>query len=203
MIFKRQIALNPITIIFAICLFLAGCGKKEQMPVTIEIAPDGRFLVDSKAMGTSDLKKHLIDVMRERGSDLRIIFVANKKTFFSVIEPIVLSAAKVRAWWFIFKQSDGLICEECVPNLVIGDGPPKLDLNMEIKDDIFFLDGKECTIADLKKLFAEKPKNKWGYFVFISCSGKTTFGRFCELLEFCRKYQYVSLNLNVMDKLYP
>jgi hypothetical protein len=71
----------------------------------------------------------------------------------------------------------------------MGDGPPKVELNVDIGNDVVLLNKKKCSIADLKKLFETKPDKKWGYAIRVSCSKKKNLWRIFGIFEFLSKIQ--------------
>ena len=189
--------MKAIISIIIICIFTIGCGEKAYKPVIITINKDGTFLVDSKPKNIPHLKKYLIDIMAEKGNDLKVLFVADEEILFTVVEPVILASAETNAYLLNFKILGSQKIERCEING--GCRPPTTELSAEIKDNVIYIDNIKKSISEVKELFTSKPNKASYYLVFISCSGKTTFGTFYRFIELCNQSEYACVVLNLIN----
>ena len=193
--------MKTIIVTIILCLFITGCGKKEYKPVRITINKDGTFLVDSKPSNISLLKKHLTDIMAEKGMNLPIIFIADGTTLFTVVEPVLLASAEAHAIYFNFQIAGTTKVEKCNSNFYPASRPPRSTINLEIKNNLFYIDNEKKSNTEITSLLSEKLDSKNIGLVLISCSGRTTFGTFYKFIEQCNQSEHVSAELQIMDKL--
>jgi biopolymer transport protein ExbD len=185
-----------------ICILIYGCGKKENPPVRITINKDGTFLLNSKPSTRNQLEEYITNRIERNGLTQKVVFITDDSTLYTSLEPVILSVAKARAWWFYFKLTDSKKTEDLITDSICADGPPTKKLKVEVRDNHIFIKNKEISILGVAALLGKRPKKDWGYTVYISCSGKTTFGNLYRFLEVCNQYEYVAPVLLVMDNLY-
>ena len=201
MLMFEEIKMKTI-IALSICMLISGCGKKLDTPVRITINNDGTFLLNSNPSSKNQLEEYITNRIKRKGVTQKVVFITNDSTLYTSLEPVIFSVAKTGVWRFYFKLTDSQKTEDLITDSICADGPPTKELKVEIRNDHIFIKNIEISIIGLKELLEKRPEKDRGYTIYISCSGRTTFGKLYRFLEVCNQYEYVAPVLPVMNKLY-
>jgi biopolymer transport protein ExbD len=188
-----------ITPFILICLFLAGCGKKEAKPISIFIKKDGTFVINKAVYNRHSLRDFQDFIAKKRdkeGVDLPIYYMLNKGTTYRIIKPII-DVPMTTGLWSFYLQIDSSKPE--IFNIGLPDGPPSVDINLKIIKNSIYINNLKTNISKLEDLVKEEPKKYNGYRIFISCDDNSPVDIIYDILKFCNQYDYIYPILNTEE----
>ena len=190
-----------LILITIISLSITGCGKKDLKPAKITIRKNGAFFVDGKRSNNQKLRQYIKNKMTAQNQDTKVIYIADKETLFTTIESVMLTVSEEGAVRFFFQKKGSVKREECWSNCYPGSGPRPRKVDLEIKDNILYFDGKKMTQTQIAALFERNILKKDIDMILISCSGTTTFQTFYAFIEHFNKLDLVHFELQLLDKM--
>ena len=173
------------TKLYLICtlLFLIGCTRHNPEPIRIRLSELGKYELNGVFHNQDDLKNALRANREINGRSMPVVFEVSGESTYSILSPGIDLAAACGYWRFHLALNANDPGRHFI--LSPGDGPPSIDIDIDLANDAIYADGA-LTKNSLDEVLTGKT-NAW-FSVWILPAESTRISKLIDILDLCSKH---------------
>ena len=173
--------------IYLLCtlLVLIGCARHNPEPIRIRLSEPGKYELNGVFLNQDDLKDALRAKVKTDGNGILVVFEVLGDSTYSILSPAIDLAEACGYWRFQLAVNDNALSPPFL--LSPGDGPPSIDIDNDLANEVIYADGVLSTNSLTEILAGDT--NAW-FSVWILPSESTRISRLIDILDLCNKRGY-------------
>ena len=164
-------------------LFLVGCTRYNLAPIRIQLSEPGKYELDGAIHNQDDLKNALRAKANSNGRSMPVVFEISGESTYSVLSPGIDLAAACGYWRFHLALNENDPGRQFI--LSPGDGPPSIDIDIDLANEAIFADGA-LTTNSLDEILTGDT-NAW-FSIWILPAESTHISKLIDILDLCSKH---------------
>ena len=173
------------TKLYLLCtlLVLVGCARHNPAPIRIRLSEPGKYELDGAIHNQVDLINTLRAKVKTDGNGILVVFEVSGESTYSILSPAIYLAEACGYWRFQLAVNDN---SPSPPFLLSpGDGPPSIDIDIDLANEAIYADGA-LTTNSLDEVLTGKT-NAW-FSVWILPAESTRISKLIDILDLCSKH---------------
>ena len=169
--------------LYCALLLLIGCTRYDPAPIRIRLSEPGKYELNGVFLNQNDLKDALRANRETHGCSMPVIFEVSGESTYSILSPGIDLAAACGYWRFHLALNENDPGRQFI--LSPGDGPPSIDIDIDLANEAIFADGV-FTTNSLDEILTGGT-NAW-FSVWILPAESTRISQLKDILEHCSEH---------------
>ena len=169
--------------LFCTLLFLIGCTRYDPEPIRIRLSEPDKYELNGVLHNQDDLKKALRANRDTNGRSMPVVFEVSGESTYSILSPGIDLAAACGYWRFHLALNANDPGRQFI--LSPGDGPPSIDIDIDLANEAIYADGA-LTTNSLDEVLTGNT-NAW-FSVWILPAESTHISELIDILDLCSKH---------------
>ena len=173
------------TKLFLLCtlLVLTGCARHNPEPIRIRLSEPRKYELNGVFLNQDDLKNTLRAKLNTDGNGILVVFEVSGESTYSILSPAIDLAEACGYWRFQLAVNDNIPSPPFL--LTPGDGPPSIDIDIDLANEAIYADGVLSTNSLAEILAGDT--NAW-FSVWILPAESTRISKLIDILDLCSKH---------------
>ena len=169
--------------LYCALLLLIGCTRYDPEPIRIRLSEPGKYELNGVVLNQDDFKDALRAKVNTDGNGILVVFEVSGESTYSILRPAI-DLAEARGYWrFQLAVNDKTPSPPFL--LSPGDGPPSIDIDIDLANEAIYADGVLSTNSLAEILVGDT--NAW-LSVWILPSESTPASRLIDILDLCNMH---------------